>query len=105
MAAQAATIREQGGGMSAVASLLAGLAQGRVEIIDLTAPLSDRTPVIQLPPPFANTQGFSLQEISNYDERGPAWYWNNTSAGEPVGTPFHAPVHWVPRPDRLDVSQ
>jgi kynurenine formamidase len=58
--------------MSTLTSLLADLAEGRVEVIDLTAPLSERTPVIQLPPPFANTQGFSLQEISNYDERGPA---------------------------------
>ncbi len=91
--------------MSTLASLLADLAEGRVEVIDLTAPLSERTPVIQLPPPFANTQGFSLQEISNYDERGPAWYWNNISAGEHVGTHFDAPVHWVSGKDGLDVAQ
>ncbi len=91
--------------MSTLTSLLADLADGRVEVIDLTAPLSDRTPVIQLPPPFANTQGFSLQEISNYDERGPAWYWNNISAGEHVGTHFDAPVHWVSGRDGLDVAQ
>jgi kynurenine formamidase len=76
-----------------------------VEIVDLTAPLSERTPVLQLPPPFANTQGFSLQEISRYDERGPAWYWNNISAGEHVGTHFDAPVHWVSGRDGHDVSQ
>ena len=91
--------------MSTLTSLLADLAEGRVEVIDLTAPLSDRTPVIQLPPPFANTQGFALQEISNYDERGPAWYWNNISAGEHVGTHFDAPVHWVTGKDGLDVAQ
>jgi kynurenine formamidase len=91
--------------MSTLTSLLADLASGRVEVIDLTAPLSDRTPVIQLPPPFANTNGFSLQEISNYDERGPAWYWNNISAGEHVGTHFDAPVHWVSGKDGLDISQ
>jgi kynurenine formamidase len=78
--------------MSTLTSLLADLAQGRVAIVDLTAPLSDTTPVIQLPPPFANTNGFSLQEISNYDERGPAWYWNNISAGEHVGTHFVGPA-------------
>src|SRR5687768_3605103 len=105
MSFQAATIRKQGGGMSTLTSLLADLAGGRVEVIDLTAPLSDRTPVIQLPPPFANTQGFSLQEISNYDERGPAWYWNNISAGEHVGTHFDAPVHWISGRDGLDVAQ
>ncbi len=91
--------------MSTLTSLLADLAEGRVEVIDLTAPLSDRTPVIQLPPPFANTNGFALQEISNYDERGPAWYWNNISAGEHVGTHFDAPVHWVTGRDGPDVSQ
>jgi kynurenine formamidase len=91
--------------MSTLTSLLADLADGRVEVIDLTAPLSDQTPVIQLPPPFANTRGFSLEEISSYDERGPAWYWNNISAGEHVGTHFDAPVHWVTGKDGLDVAQ
>jgi kynurenine formamidase len=91
--------------MSALTSLLADLAAGRVEVVDLTAPLSERTPVLQLPPPFANTRGFSLEEISRYDERGPAWYWNNISAGEHVGTHFDAPVHWVTGKDGQDVSQ
>ncbi len=91
--------------MSTLTSLLADLAAGRVEVIDLTAPLSDRTPIIQLPPPFANTQGFALHEISKYDERGPAWYWNNFSAGEHVGTHFDAPVHWITGKDGLDISQ
>ena len=91
--------------MSALTSLLADLAEGRVEIVDLTAPLSERTPVIQLPPPFVNTQGFSLQELSRYDDRGPAWYWNNVSTGEHVGTHFDAPVHWVTGKDGLDVAR
>jgi kynurenine formamidase len=91
--------------MAALTSLLEALAAGRVEVIDLTAPLSEGTPIIQLPPPFANTQGFSLQEISNYDDRGPAWYWNNFSAGEHVGTHFDAPVHWVTGRDGLDVAR
>jgi kynurenine formamidase len=91
--------------MTILSSLLAGLARGHVEIIDLTAPLSERTPILQLPPPFANTQGFSLQEISRYDERGPAWYWNNIATGEHVGTHFDAPVHWITGRDGRDVSQ
>ena len=91
--------------MTALTSLLADLAEGRVEIVDLTAPLSERTPIIQLPPPFVNTQGFSLQEISRYDDRGPAWYWNNFSAGEHVGTHFDAPVHWITGRDGLDVAR
>ncbi len=91
--------------MSVLGSLLSGLAEGRVEVVDLTAPLSEQTPVIQLPPPFANTQGFSRQEISRYDERGPAWYWNNITVGEHAGTHFDAPVHWVTGKDGPDVSQ
>lgn len=91
--------------MSVLSELTAALADGRVDVIDLTAPLSDRTPILQLPPPFANTQSFALQEISNFDDRGPAWYWNNFSAGEHVGTHFDAPVHWITGRDGPDVSQ
>ena len=91
--------------MTALSTMLADLVAGRIEVVDLTAPLSDRTPIIQLPPPFANTQGFALQEISRYDDRGPAWYWNNISAGEHVGTHFDAPVHWVTGRDGVDVAE
>ena len=42
-----------------VAALLDGLATAAVEIVDLTQPLSESTPVIKLPPPFANTPGLS----------------------------------------------
>lgn len=91
--------------MTVLPDLLAALASGAVEVVDLTAPLSDRTPVLQLPPPFANTQAFSMTEISRYDDRGPAWYWNDISTGEHVGTHFDAPVHWVTGRDGLDVSQ
>ena len=91
--------------MTTIETLLGDLAAGRIEVIDLTAPLSDKTTIIQLPPPFANTAGFQLHEISRYDERGPAWYWNNISAGEHVGTHFDAPVHWISGKDGYDVSQ
>jgi kynurenine formamidase len=91
--------------MSVLSDLTDALAAGRVEVVDLTAPLSERTPILQLPPPFANTRGFALQEISRFDERGPGWYWNNFSAGEHVGTHFDAPVHWISGRDGLDVSQ
>ena len=85
--------------------LIGAIATGKVEVIDLTAALSESTPIIQLPPPFANTQRFKLTEISNYDERGPAWYWNDISTGEHVGTHFDAPVHWITGREGLDVSQ
>jgi kynurenine formamidase len=91
--------------MTVLSDLLSGIAGGKVEVIDLTAPLSDATPVIQLPPPFANTRHFALEEVSRYDERGPAWYWNDISTGEHVGTHFDAPVHWVTGRDGIDISQ
>jgi kynurenine formamidase len=94
-----------GRAMTVLSDLTAALARGSVEVVDLTAPLSERTPVLQLPAPFANTQRFSLQEISRFDERGPGWYWNNISTGEHVGTHFDVPAHWISGRDGVDVSQ
>jgi kynurenine formamidase len=91
--------------MSVLNDLIEALRGERVEVIDLTAPLNSATPVLQLPEPFANTVPFSLSEISRYDERGPAWYWNDISTGEHTGTHFDAPVHWVTGAGGEDVSQ
>jgi kynurenine formamidase len=91
--------------MSVLSELVSGIASGSIEVVDLTAPLSDRTPILQLPEPFGNTVPFTLEEISHYDERGPAWYWNNIATGEHTGTHFDAPVHWVTGKDREDVAQ
>jgi kynurenine formamidase len=91
--------------MTVLSDLLSSIAGGSVEVVDLTAPLSEATPIIRLPPPFANTKPFVLQEISRYDDRGPAWYWNDISTGEHVGTHFDAPVHWVTGREGADVSQ
>jgi kynurenine formamidase len=90
--------------MPVLEQLVAAIRSSAVEIVDLTARLEASTPVIQLPEPFANTISFSLQEISRYDDRGPAWYWNNISTGEHTGTHFDAPVHWVTGKDRQDAS-
>lgn len=75
--------------------LIAALAQGSVRVVDLSQKLSAQTPVIGLPPPFAQSAPFSMQTISRYDADGPGWYWNNISLGEHTGTHFDAPVHWV----------
>ena len=75
-----------------------------IEVVDLTAPLSAETPVIQLPPQFAQTAPFELEELSRYDDRGPAWYWNNFRTGEHTGTHFDAPNHWVTGQDGDDVA-
>src|SRR6185369_12745994 len=71
------------------------LAAGTVRVVDLTQPLEAATAIIQLPPEFGKTWPFRLEEISRYDSRGPAWYWNNFSCGEHTGTHFDAPIHWV----------
>src|SRR6185369_5179801 len=80
---------------SVLAQLASGLLSGRIRVIDLTVPLEPATPTIQLPPEFARSKSFSLEEISRYDSRGPAWYWNNLACGEHTGTHFDAPIHWV----------
>jgi kynurenine formamidase len=71
------------------------LARGALTVVDLTQPLGPATPVIGLPPIFAASPGVSIDVISRYDERGPAWYWNTLRFGEHTGTHFDAPVHWV----------
>jgi kynurenine formamidase len=91
--------------MGLLQDLVRAVADGTVEVVDLTAPLSEGTPIIRLPEPFTNTPGFALQELSRYDDRGPMWYWNAFSAGEHVGTHFDAPVHWITGKDGLDVSE
>ncbi len=75
--------------------LVSGLLQGGIRVVDLTMPLEPATPTLQLPPQFAKSKTFTLEEISRYDERGPAWYWNNIACGEHTGTHFDAPVHWI----------
>ncbi|MEV0053212.1 cyclase family protein [Saccharopolyspora shandongensis] len=90
--------------MAVLDEMLRALTSGRISVIDLTAPLTSDVPVLRLPEPFANTIGFSLEEISRFDDRGPAWYWNNIHTGEHTGTHFDAPVHWITGRDGLDVA-
>jgi hypothetical protein len=89
---------------SVLASLVSALRSGSIEVVDLTSPLSSSTPVLQLPPEFGQTAVFELEEISRYDDRGPAWYWNNFRSGEHTGTHFDAPNHWVTGKDLADVA-
>ncbi|MEM7567393.1 MAG: cyclase family protein [Pseudomonadota bacterium] len=76
-------------------ALAAGIASGTVEVIDLTHALTPDFPVIVLPPEFGQCRPFRIEEVSRYDERGPAWYWNDISLSEHAGTHFDAPAHWV----------
>jgi kynurenine formamidase len=82
-------------GAQTLAQLVGAIVAGGIRVVDLTVPLEPSTPTIQLPPPFAPSKAFSLEEISHYDDRGPAWYWNNIACGEHTGTHFDAPIHWV----------
>src|SRR5258706_7980679 len=87
---------------SVLAELLQELAAGLLRVVDLTQPLSPQTPLLPLPPQFNNTPAFKIWELSHYDERGPAWYWNAFETGEHTGTHFDAPVHWVSGKDLPD---
>ncbi len=89
---------------TAIAALLDALAAGAVRVIDLTQPLSERTPVIGLPPPFANTPPLSRRRLSRYDDAGPAWAWDVLELGEHTGTHLDAPIHWVTGRDGDDVG-
>jgi kynurenine formamidase len=88
--------------MSILLDLIAQLDAGRLRVVDLTQPLGPDTPVIGLPPIFASSPGVTMDVISRYDERGPAWYWNTIALGEHTGTHFDAPVHWITGKDLPD---
>jgi kynurenine formamidase len=75
--------------------LLEELAVGHLRVVDLTQPLSPQTALLPLPSQWNNSPAFKIWELSRYDERGPAWYWNGFETGEHTGTHFDAPVHWV----------
>lgn len=84
--------------------LAVGLVSGSIKVIDLSVTLSPETPILELPEEFGwgKSWPFSKEEISRYDDRGPAWYWNNIKCGEHTGTHFDAPIHWVTGQDLPD---
>jgi kynurenine formamidase len=88
--------------MPVLADLVAALDAGSLKVVDLTQPLDPDTPVIGLPPQFASSPGVSMEVISRYDDKGPAWYWNTIRMGEHTGTHFDAPVHWITGKDLPD---
>src|SRR5215471_6115102 len=80
---------------SSLLELARRIGSGAIRVVDLTQTLSPEFPTIILPPEFGQCAPFRLEEVSRYDARGPAWYWNNFSMGEHTGTHFDAPIHWV----------
>ena len=81
--------------MNALAAFAEEFVKGKIRVVDLTQTLSPEFPNISLPPEMGQAWPFRIEEVSRYDERGPAWYWNNFSCGEHTGTHFDAPVHWI----------
>jgi kynurenine formamidase len=88
--------------MNALAQFMEAFAAGKIRVVDLTQTLSPEFPAISLPPEMGQAWPFRIEEVSRYDERGPAWYWNNFSCGEHTGTHFDAPVHWISGKDLPD---
>jgi kynurenine formamidase len=78
-----------------ISAFAAAVQSGGLRVVDLTQTLDSEFPTIQLPPQFGPSAPFKKEQISRYDEKGPAWYWNNISLGEHTGTHFDAPVHWI----------
>ncbi|HEY4306725.1 MAG TPA: cyclase family protein [Gemmatimonadaceae bacterium] len=88
--------------MSVLTQLVSELNAGTINVVDLTQPLGPDTPVIGLPPQFGASPGVSMETISKFDDKGPAWYWNTITMGEHTGTHFDAPVHWITGKDLPD---
>ena len=89
---------------NALQALAGALSAGSIETVDLTHTLDPDFPVIVLPPEFGQCARFRVEEVSRYDERGPAWYWRNFTCSEHTGTHFDAPIHWISGKDLPDSS-
>ena len=88
--------------MTLLTQLVAELNAGTIKVVDLTQPLGPDTPVIGLPAQFGSSPGVTMEVISRFDDKGPAWYWNVLHLGEHTGTHFDAPVHWITGKDLPD---
>jgi kynurenine formamidase len=89
--------------MTVTAASLGGVLAG-LAVVDLTTPLSEDTPVLELPVGHGQPWRFAREEISRYDSRGPA-YWSNIRLSEHTGTHFDAPVHWPSAKGGTDIAQ
>lgn len=90
---------------SALSALAEAFGRGDIEVVDLTAPLSNSTPTLELPDPFINLIDFSIDYQAEYDDRGPFWKHANIHTGEHIGTHIDAPVHWISGKDGKDVAE
>ena len=82
--------------------LVDALNRGTLTIVDLTQPLGPDDAGHR---PAADLRRVARRDdrvISQYDDKGPAWYWNTLRFGEHTGTHFDAPIHWVTGKDLPD---
>ena len=92
--------------MSLLTDLVRAIDNGSVEVVDLTAPLSSKTPILKLPEPFGQTwrvRADGDQPLRRARARPGTGTTSRT--GEHTGTHFDAPIHWITGRDGDDVSQ
>ena len=70
--------------MSVLQALTDAIRDRAIEVIDLTAPLTSGTPIIQLPEPFGNTARFTLPRSAAMTTAGPPGTGTTSS---PASTP------------------
>ena len=64
------SIEEGNPPLTTIDTLLTALHAGQVSVVDLTAPLSPQTPVLQLPPPFAHhSHSRPLSSVASIHQR------------------------------------
>ena len=78
--------------MSVLNDLVATIATGGIQVIDLTQTLDPDFPSCHCHR-NSTVPAFPYRGNSQYDDRGPSWYWNNFTREH--RTHFDAPIHWV----------
>ena len=90
--------------MPVLADLLDALRTGRVEVVDLTAPLHRGTPILQLPPAVREhrARSRSRRSAATTSAARPGTGTTSTPASTPAPTSTR-PIHWITGRDGADV--
>src|SRR5699024_12206055 len=80
---------------STVALITEALAEGNIVTVDLTAPLSSNTPVLQLPEDMDPIPPFAIEEVARFDERGMTSFQNAIHTGDNFSTHLVSYKHWT----------
>ncbi|MEU0463842.1 cyclase family protein [Amycolatopsis sp. NPDC006131] len=89
---------------SSPTALADAFSRGHIDVVDLTATLSEATPVLPLPPEMAAIPRFRLEQLAHYDDPAEISLQNAIHTGEHVGTHFDAPRHWWSGRELEDVA-